>query len=315
MTPQNFEEKNQAIRERFRALKKEKPEMLKKRLNLSWSIWGFGAEPLEVSAKRLKAHGIEYVELPGNRYGPDLGYRAHEVNKVLQDVGLKVSGICGLFGVDNDLSSASGIVRQQAIDYVRRNVDLGQAVGASYFLVVPGAVGRPQKSDDQEAARSADSLRLVADVFVASGIKAAVEPIRSAEVSFCHTIEDALDYLKMVNHPGVQHLNGDVYHMLAEETHPGEAILRAGERLLNLHLADSNRRALGDGVLDLDTVIMALYVINYNRDGCFVTAEPLGPGANPYVALFGKPNPKVLDELVRKTVAYFREREDALLAG
>ena len=315
MSLQNFEQKSHAIRERFRALKKEKPDALKRRLNLSWSIWGFGTESLEASAKRLKSSGIEYVELPGNRYGPDLGYRAHDVNRVLQDVGLKVSGICGLFGPDNDLSSNRGSIRQQPIDYIRRNVDLGQAVGASYFLVVPGAVGRPAKADDQEAARSADALRLVADVFVASGIRAAVEPIRSAEVSFCHTVEDALDYLKMVNHPGVQHINGDVFHMLAEENHIGEAILRAGERLINLHLADSNRRAPGDGMLDLDTILMALYLLNYNRDGCFVTAEPLGPGGDPYPAMFGKPNTKALDELVRKTATYFREREEVVVGG
>lgn len=67
--------------------------------------------------------------------------------------------------------------------------------------------------------------------------------------------------------------------MLVEESHIGQAILDAGEMLTNLHLADTNRCALGDGFMDIDTVIRALYLIGYNNDRCFVTPEPLGPAA------------------------------------
>ena len=165
------------------------------------------------------------------------------------------------------------------MDYIRRNVALGMETGAGYFLVVPGAVGRPQKYDDFEFDRSVETLRLVADLFTDAGIRAAVEPIRSAEVSFCHTVSDALRYIEAVDHPGVQSINGDVYHMQAEESHIGEAILQAGERLVNLHMADSNRRALGEGSLDLDTIIMALYLVGFNRDGCFVTPSRWAPAA------------------------------------
>ena len=155
--------------------------------------------------------------------------------------------------------------------------------------------------------------RLVAGEYTKAGVKCAVEPIRSAEVSFCHTVADAVRYIETVDHPGVQHINGDIYHMLTEESHIGEAIIQAGERLTNLHVADSNRCALGDGSLDLDCVIMALYAIGYNREGCFVTAEPLGPGGDPYPTMFGQPDPAALDELVGKTIAYFRARERELL--
>jgi len=55
MKLQNFEVKNEGIRERFLELKQNHPERLKERLNLSWSNWGFGMEPLEQSAAR---HGV-----------------------------------------------------------------------------------------------------------------------------------------------------------------------------------------------------------------------------------------------------------------
>ena len=157
-------------------------------------------------------------------------------------------------------------------------------------------------------------MRLAADEFVRHGIRAAVEPIRSAEVSLVHTVAEAQAYIGAVNHPGVAHINGDVYHMQTEEAHIGEAILAAGERLTNLHLADSNRSALGDGALDLDTIIMALYLIGYNAEGRYATPEPLGPGGAPYPAMYGKPNPAALERLVLHTAVYFRAREAALLA-
>jgi len=313
MELQNYEKADAVIRERFLRLKSESPGKLERRLTLSWSNWGFGMEPLADSAARLKKYGVDHIELHGNRYGHDLGYRADEVNRILADKGITAAGVCGMFSGDNDLSSNRGVSRQRAIDYIRRQVDLCREVGGTYLLVVPGAVGRPGKADDSEFARSVETLSVVADVFVDAGIRAAIEPIRSAEVSFCHTVADALDYIAAVGHPGVQHVNGDVYHMLAEETHIGNAILTAGERLINLHMADSNRCALGDGVLDLDTIIMALYCIGYNRDGCYVTPEPLGPGGDPYPAMFGTPDQSALDALVAKTSSYFRAREEAVL--
>jgi len=315
MKLQNFEQKNAEIRGQFEELRKNEPERLKRRLNLSWSNWGFGIEPFGVSAERLGEAGIEFIELHGNHYGPDLGYEAKETLRILKDNNVKVGGICGMFSAENDLSSPSGIVRQNAIDYVKRELDFAEKVGAAYMLVVPGAVGRPGAYDDSEFDRSVATLKTVADLFIKSKVKGAVEPIRSAEVSLVHTIADAKRYIQAVNHPGIQHINGDVYHMQVEESHIGMALLDAGEQLVNLHMADSNRCALGEGSLDLDTIMMALYVIGFNRDGCYVTPEPLGPGGDPYPAMHGKTDPRQLDELVNQTANYFREREVILLKG
>ena len=303
-----------AFRTSFLDLKSRHPERFKRRLTLSWSNWGFGMEPLADSAARLARYDIQFIELHGNRYGADIGYRAAEVNAILSGHGISVAGICGMFSADNDLSSHRGIIRQNALDYIRRNLALGKEMGAGYFLVVPGAVGRPQRFDDFEFSRSVETLRLVADLFTDTGIRAAVEPIRSAEVSFCHTVSDAVRYIKAVNHAGVQSINGDVYHMQSEECHIGEAILQAGERLVNLHMADSNRRALGEGSLDLDTIIMALYLVGFNRRGCFVTPEPLGPGGDPYPAMYGNPDKEALDDMVGKTATCFRQREEQVLS-
>ncbi|MDR0494276.1 MAG: sugar phosphate isomerase/epimerase [Treponema sp.] len=310
---QNYEIKKQKIRDAFLKLKKENPSRLKNRLKLSWSNWGFGIEPLDVSCERLAKAGVRYIELHGNHYGNDLGYRLDDTRKILEKHGIKAAGICGMFSADSDLSSNKAGHRQTAIDYLKREIPFCAGIGGSYILVVPGAVGRNRAYDDVEFERSVETLSIVADMFTEYKVRAAIEPIRSAEVSFIHTVADAKRYIDAVNHPGVKHINGDLYHMQSEESHIGEAILDAGDMLINLHLADSNRCALGEGSLDIDTVIMTLYLIGYNEGERYVTPEPLGPGGDPYPAMYGRPDPKKLDELVKKTVCYFRQREEELL--
>ena len=312
MKTQILDLRNEKIQAAFVELKAKHPERFRRRLNLSWSNWGFGLESLADSAARLEKAGIRFIELHGNHYGPDLGFEPKETLHILEDHGLKVSGICGMFSAENDLSSNNPRKRQAAIDYLKREIAFTEAVGGTYLLVVPGAVGRPQPYDDTEFERSVETLRRVAPLFTQYGVRAAIEPIRSAEVSLIHTVADACRFIQAVNHPGVQHINGDVYHMQTEETHIGEAILAAGDRLINLHLADSNRCALGEGSLDVDTLIMALYLISHNQDGRYVTPEPLGPGGDPYPAMNGRPSPAALDHLVQQTAHYFREREQAL---
>jgi len=312
MKLQNYEEKREDLVSVFKRKLAKMPQLKEQELKLSWSNWGFGLETLENTARRLDQHGIKWIELHGNRYGDDLGYRAKDVLQALDRYNIKVAGVCGMFGPENDLSSNSGIARQNAIDYIRRQLDLSHEVGASYMLVVPGAVGRPGAYDDSEFERSVDTLRIVADHFVQADVRAAIEPIRSAEVSLVHTVSDARQYIAAVDQPGVRHINGDVYHMQSEESNVAQALLDADDMLINLHLADSNRCALGEGSLDLDAILMALYILEYTDGQRFATPEPLGPGGDPYPAMFGKPDAELLDKLVSDTVSYFRERENQI---
>ena len=314
MQKQNFEAKNDAIHQQFLTLKKNSPEKLKARLNLSWSNWGFGLESLAQSARRLEKAGMSFIELHGNHYGNDLGYKVDETLTILGDHGLKVSGVCGMFSADNDMSSNRAGVRQAAIDYLRREVPFTEAVGGSYLLVVPGAVGRPRAYDAMEKDRSVAVLQQCAPWFTEHAVKGAIEPIRAAEVSFVHSFEDAKEYIREVESQGIAHINGDVYHMQSEESHIGEAVVNAGEMLLNLHFADSNRSALGEGSLDVSTIVRALYIIGHNQPGRYVSFEPLGPGGDPYPAMYGKPDTAKLDALVSNSIRYFRECEDLVLS-
>jgi sugar phosphate isomerase/epimerase len=264
---------------------------------------------------RLERYGVRFVELHGNQYGPDLGYKTKEIRRIMDDHGVAVSGICGMVSPDSELSSAKPHIRQRSVDYFRRHIDMCAELGGKYILFAPGAVGRTEAPDDYEYDRAAETIRIIADDFQRAEIRGAVEPVRAAEVSFCHTFDDARKLLKMIDHPGVQHIAGDLYHILAGEESIAGTIVDAGGLMTNLHMADSNRLALGRGTLDLDMVIMALYVVAYNNESCFCSAEPLGPGGDPYPQMNGRPDPAFLDDLVSQTASYFRQREEIVLSA
>ncbi len=314
MRLQNYRIKDRDITEKFIRFRRDNPDV-KARLNFSWSNWGFGMEPLQRSAARLEKNNVRFIELHGNRYGPDLGYKTKETKKILDDHGIKLSGVCGMVSPESELSSNKPHITQRSIDYFRRNIELCAELGGSYLLFAPGAVGRTEPYDENEFYRAADALRILGDDFKDAGVRGAVEPVRAAEVSFCHTFEEAKRLIDEIDHPGVQHIAGDVYHMLAGEEHIGGTVLQYGDIMTNLHMADSNRRALGLGCLDLDRLIMALYSTGYNNPNCFCSAEPLGPGGDPYPQMWGKPESSVLDALVEQSARYFYEREEVLLAA
>ncbi len=150
---------------------------------------------------------------------------------------------------------------------------------------------------------------------VRQAVKAAIEPVRVDEVSFCHTFSDAVEIIEAVGNKGVSHIAGDVYHMLHHETHIGQTILDYGDYMVNLHMADTNRKALGSGMLDLDIIIMSLYLVGYNNKNAFLSAEPLGPSADPYYQMYGITDPKILDKLVSDSASYFYQREKIVLEG
>ena len=66
------------------------------------------------------------------------------------------------------------------------------------------------------------------------------------------------------NLPNVRTM-ADTYHLNIEEVNPAETIRKYGHTLANLHLADSNRQAPGDGHFDFASVAEALREVDFKR--------------------------------------------------
>ena len=313
MKVQNYVKKNKEIAEKFLAWRRTRDISSLKRINLGWSNWGFGRESFEEGLQHLVKHNIHYVELHGNHYGPDFGYKEKEIKSALKEYGAEVSGICGMVSRESELSSSSFAVRQRSIDYFRKEIEFCTSVGGKYVLFSAGAVGRPVPDDAYDYHRSVESMKVIAETFAEYGIRGAIEPVRSDEVSVVHTFAEAKKMIEDIDHPGIRHIAGDVFHMQLGEEHIAGTIMDYSGMMTNLHLADSHRRALGTGMLDLDTILMALYLTGYNNPDCFCSPEPLGGGSDPYAQMHGYPDKEMLDQMVGQTASYFYDREKEIL--
>jgi sugar phosphate isomerase/epimerase len=106
------------------------------------------------------------------------------------------------------------------------------------------------------------------------GVYLLIEPENRYETSYIHTVQEAIDTLRDVDHEYVK-LMIDTYHMNIEEPNIENAVRAASEHLLHVHLADSNRRGPGMGHFEFEPFIKCLKDVGYNSFlGLEVEPEP-----------------------------------------
>lgn len=299
-------------------MKAQYPERLSRRINLSFSVPAFGLEPVQDSIDRLGSLGYRYAELPGNYGGPDIGNHVHgkEILARFDKWGMKCSGVCPFTLPGMAFTERDGFGRQRALAYLRGNVEFCREMGGSYYLITPGPVGAGAPEDAGAYDRSVAFLKEHAHIFAENNVQCAIEICHRGAVPFCHTISEARGYRQAVGHPSAQWIYGDMKHLLVGEPHLGKAILDCGEQLLCLHLRDTcNGGPIGSGMMDLDTVIRALYLIGFNREGCYAVGEPTASAYLPDGGfdLFVPCPEQVKYQIAKETLEYFRERENEVL--
>jgi sugar phosphate isomerase/epimerase len=239
--------------------------------------WIFGDQPLPDMAARLASLGYDGVELMGD----PTRYNAKDVNAALSEQGLSV---LSLTPENVDLAHPEEAVRQKALDYYFRLLDLASAVG-NPIVCCHGAVGRVRALTSYEEERRVfvECVRRVAERAQGSGLRIALEVLNRYEAHLPNTALEAQRFLRDVGMDNVGLLL-DAYHMNIEEADLRSAILEARERLLLFHAADSNRQAVGRGHIDFRGVLHTLHDIGY--DGCIVV-ECTASGPDPFTPVKG----------------------------
>jgi sugar phosphate isomerase/epimerase len=260
-------------------------------MKYSISNWIYSNESLEVTFRRLKKYNYDGVELKGE---PNF-YCAEEVNKLCKKYNLKVLSIAGMYPwptKERDLASSDDEARKRAIDYLQSCVNLAVSVNSPLVIVVPSPVSKTSPVDDisseEEWIKERDraweravlTVREAARYAGDKEVFLAIEPINRYETFLVNTADEGLKFIEDVGSPAVQ-IHLDTFHMNIEESSPADAIRRCGEFLINLHISDSNRRAVGDGHFDFRAMMHALKDINYQHA---LTLEPLPPVPDPYIA-------------------------------
>ncbi len=161
------------------------------------------------------------------------------------------------------LASPDPDVRAAAAGRLSGAVELAAGFGAA--VIVGGIRGRLVGARSEQADQRAGAvaaIRECARLAAGRGVTLLLEPINRYETNFVNTAAEGLDLLAEIGEPSMKLLL-DTFHMNIEERTLADAVRSAGDRLGYVHIADSNRRAPGQGHVDFSELVGALDQVDY----------------------------------------------------
>ncbi len=167
------------------------------------------------------------------------------------------------------LTDPDATIRRNALNFIEKMISFGAAFGAPAIIgsmqgnVAPG-VAREQTMD-----WLAEALTTLGKHAASLGVKLIYEPLNRYETNLINTLGDGVQFLKsrQIQHVG---LLADLFHMNIEEVNLAASIQAAGDLVIHIHFADSNRRPVGNGHTNFNELAHVLKEINYQG---FVSAE------------------------------------------
>jgi D-psicose/D-tagatose/L-ribulose 3-epimerase len=268
------------------------------------SAWIYGDAPLPVTLARIAAAGYDCVELPGE---PGR-WRPADLRRWLGDHGLAPVALTAscMTETERDLAHPDSRIRGVAVDYVRRCLGLGAEIGAPLVQMLASGEPRlaPIATRDAEWAWSVAGMQAAAREAERAGVRIAVEPLNRYEAYLVTSAAETLAYLDAVGSPWVG-MTLDLFHANIEEPDVATSIRAAGTRLWHVQVADTTRRGLGHGHLDLGAVTAALAGIDY---GGAIVVEIMAPGPDPFRAIKDERSAGILDADIRESLDRLRAR-------
>lgn len=230
------------------------------------------------------------------------------VAKAFQESNIKPS-VCGAFGPGRDISHDDPVVQKEGMEYIASCIEAARAwgskiVGGPMYACVGKARALPDDQRKKERDRSAAALKELAQQAARDGIQLAIEPLNRFENDMINTVEQAMEYVDLVDEPNVG-LHIDLFHAHIEEQDIGAALRMAGDRLLIVHASENDRGTPGQGQVRWTEVAEALNEIGYRGS---VTIESFTPNAESVrqAACIWRPLAESQDALAREGLAFLR---------
>ncbi|MBT9776835.1 TIM barrel protein [Clostridium sp. MCC353] len=168
------------------------------------------------------------------------------------------------YGIDHlSLTSEEERVRQAAVDRIK-----GHILTASEYdhaVVILGLIrGIKAQCSNAETYEKLllESLGDCCESASRYGVVLGIEVINRYECDYINNIDEGIALLETVDSPSLK-LHLDTYHMNIEESDIREAILRAGDRIGHVHIADNDRWFAGHGHYDFAETVAALKDAGY----------------------------------------------------
>ena len=119
-----------------------------------------------------------------------------------------------------------------------------------------------QQLDSGQRASFIDFYREMLALVEGTKARVLLEPLNRYESRYLNLVADNASILDEVAHPNAG-LLPDTFHMSLEEGDLAAALRTAGDRIVHVHLGDSNRLLPGRGLLDWASIFDALKEIGY----------------------------------------------------
>jgi D-psicose/D-tagatose/L-ribulose 3-epimerase len=252
-------------------------------MQISMHNW-MRAEPVETTIRRLAKYGYDSIEISYDSVELSPGAPGTAaVRKMLKDNKIKCYGSISLMFRGRDLIHADAGVRENSVDYLRKCVTMVGELGGKVMSIVPSEVGKTKAmaSEGEEWRWAVEGLKEVHAHAKKAGVKVAIEPLNRFETNFINRADQALLLAKQVAPDCGVCL--DVYHMNMEEADMFKALEGAGKKLFDLHVADNNRYACGQGMLNWKKLFQTLSKMGYKGSLTVEFVPPLDrTPANPY---------------------------------
>ncbi len=159
------------------------------------------------------------------------------------------------------LTSVDKDLRRRALERLRSHIELAASLGVQEQpLVIVGLIRGGRLEDGLEKTVAlrmlADGLLEVCRVAWEEGIDLVLEPVNRYESDLINTASEGLTLIEEIGCKNLQLLM-DTFHMNIEEANMEQSLhlVTDAGRLGHIHLADSNRRAPGDGHIDFKTLL------------------------------------------------------------
>ncbi len=220
--------------------------------------------------------------------------------------GLEIIGLHWLLAKTTGLylTSPDPAIRKATADYLKLLARACRQLGGHIMVF-----GSPQQrsllpgiSKQQAAEFAADVFRQAAPVFSDNEVVLCLEPLTLKETDFINTCDEAMEIVRLVDHPSMA-LHQDVKAMLgAEWTQIPKIIDRHKKNCKHFHVNDSNLLGPGMGSTDYHPILRALIESDY-RGWVSVEVFDYSPGAQNIAVQSLNYMKSVLDDLRRDGVA------------
>ncbi len=218
---------------------------------------------LEDGLKNAVELGYDAIELfPPSAEAMDVPH----LQKSLKSHNLKLStvGSGGGWALRKlSLTSPDAGNRKEAEEFIRGIITKAAELGAS--TIVGSMQGKWGDGVSRETALGwlGDSVAKLGDYALTQGKPLFYEPLNRYETNLVNTVGDTVAFLEKSGAGSVKIL-ADLFHMNIEEKSIPNAFREAGQWVGHVHFADSNRRPVGQGHMDIVPIMTALKEIGYN---------------------------------------------------